>query len=147
MTYETIDWEVEAKRVARAFGVEGKVEFRQHRRLKGSQRFGVIGVRKLAVPVGEGFFVDVAYETKGRFFALADKTHKNWVSLKIGWVRGDISYGDSGNVEEFSTRLARGLFHLDLLTPEVEHKLTATISAHQKMEWAGEYQQRYRYGL
>ena len=36
--------------------------------------------------------------------------------------------------------LAKGLFYLDLLTPEVEDLLQLSLSEHEKLEWMLEYE-------
>ena len=137
MTYETLDWPSEAERVALAFGVVGECEF-QNTGLTHSLKF--IDQNGTAQPVlrGEGEYVAaVEYSAAGRRFSAS----RNYISLDSE-AETRIHIGWDGSVRRVSLWLgeadflAKALYHLGLLTPEVEAALKVSISSHQKAEWA-----------
>jgi len=146
MDYETIDWEAEAQRVARAFGLSEKCYFREQvppatsssrlyyhdlcwKDTKGGYEFpdgsGVIFICVYVKQIGVRYGFEREYGRANTSFLL------NWKSKPI--VRG--------NDAVLVPLLAKGLFHLGLLTAEVETMLN--VSNHEKLEWAREYEERY----
>lgn len=138
-TYDTIDWQAEAQRVKRAFGVEGECEFRlenYERLLYEDGDEGMIYQPKIA----ENLYVQAAWTDSDRYFLIHQCHGHKSTSIGI-WDTGVLN--DSPNDLTYAVPLARALFHLDLLTPEVETALQVTISHHEKLEWLREYEERY----
>jgi len=143
MDFETIDWDSEAKRIQKAFGIAGECELRELRRSDWGRRLFLVGTKSRDVFIDDDTLLRITYDATGRFFYLADKTREDWLSFKIGWGKDEVEGVLSGKVDEFSTLLARGFFHLGYLSAEAELKLETTITAHEKLEWALEYERRY----
>ncbi len=109
MTYETMDWDAEAKRVALALGVVGECEFR------------------IKNPIKPSYLIE-GYLSTGCF-------QVTYVQPRIGF----IFYGDAGQIlvqlglswqgrlldchvsNCYPLSLARALFHLDLLPKSKPH--------------------------
>lgn len=133
MTYETIDWEAEAKRVAKAFGIKGECVWIDVRK----QAVQLVAlddlVCKYGIPISEDAYAVVQYSKGSRFFQIFDGSPDvgifiNWQGAV--WESDVIAHGDT---------LAKALYHLSLLTPEVEQALGVTIDAHTKLEWELEF--------
>jgi hypothetical protein len=145
--FETTDWEVEAKRVVQAFGVKRRCAFKK----MGESRLAGMYLRDKPLP-----FPDEPETTKLRLIVEYNRTERRFTvwghagpkefmkvsrrtQIVLDWDGAVISswlvYHDAGLPDD-SELLARGLFFLDLLTPEVEATLKVNVSQHQKMEWA-----------
>lgn len=132
MTYETLNWELEAQRVARAFGVEGECDWHIHnedRRLFLADTSPYVPYVPFSCSE-----IAIAYARSGRDF------HNASSYLVIGF-DGKIHVNEGA--EKFGKPLARALFHLDLLSPAVESALGVSISHHEKLEWTLEYEARH----
>ena len=137
MTFETMDWEAEAQRVALAFGVEAKCRFVKSNLNETMTFRPTTDGQDVKVPDGS---VRVYYQSKVRSYQIFASNEVNAAVRFIasGGVRTRIVPRDCPAVEP----LARGLFYLNLLTSEVEASLQVAISAHQKAEWTLEYAKR-----
>ncbi len=130
MTFERIDWEAEALRVASAFGIEFPcqfLEFDSDQRLLYLQGFtSRIWLRK------EGaLYLTALYDQKGRLFTVSE-SYADSAEIFIGW---DGSVDRRPWFYDHNLLIARALFYLDLLTPEVEAALLVSVSAHERLEW------------
>jgi len=138
MDFETIDWEQESQRVARAFGIEEQCHFVMENDLVtrklyvGEEPYIFVSRTKL---IGVDYF-----ELGHTFQAVNPRRTKAEAFVSLDW---GVSILMSQPEAELSPLLAKPLFHLGLLTPEVEAALKVTITAHQKLEWALEYERRY----
>ncbi len=137
ITFETMDWEAEAKRVSLAFGVEEKCRF-----VKSS-----LNETMTFRPLTDGQDVKVPDGSVRVYYQLKVRSYQIFASSKISVAVRFITSG--GVITRIVPKdcpavkpLARALFHLDLLTPEVEAALKVNISAHQKIEWTLEYEER-----
>lgn len=147
MSYETIDWNAEALRVARAFGVEG--EFRDGGFY--DKKYLSVGEHYEAIPftgAGYGELFSVVYTFDQMQFEVWNTWNHTRTDCHIGY---DGSFSDGLSTldkKKFPIAhrypLARALFHLDLLTPEVEEALQVSVSAHEKMEWTMGYEARLK---
>ena len=81
------------------------------------------------------------YVPTERLFRLQGKTDADWGWIEIDW-NGRVKRSPQHYELRPTMVLAKGLFHLDLLTPAVESALKTTISSHQKLEWTLEYAKR-----
>jgi len=138
MDYDSIDWEVEAKRVARAFGIEEQCQFVLDNDLVSRSLY--VGDDPYFYLSSEAI-VRVDYFDLGRSFqTMNPRQAKAVLFVSIDW-DGFILMSQA----EFklSLLLSKPLFHLGLLSPEVEAALKLTITAHQKIEWARQYEERY----
>ena len=148
--YETMDWEAEAKRIARAFGVEGECHFEvpQHDppAQGGSQRIPQTGFRTLRLKNGDyarlangvHFWCDYR-RGAGRNYWLRASLHSR-LGIKVAW-GGQLAF----QIDDYTLApaLTKGSFHLGLLTSEIEAALKANVTAHEKLEWTREYEERY----
>jgi len=146
MTPETIDWPLEARRIRQAFGLQGLCLFKPW--YEGARQFQMDG--NSLVPLGDNAKLFVAYEGVMKFTIWRSNGFDPSIGLDRaseldtyigltydGKVRGQTFAG------RYSNTLAKGLFHLDLLTPEVEAALKVSVSAHEKAEWTLEYERHY----
>jgi hypothetical protein len=112
--------------------------------------------------IGKSHFFECVYSQEGRTFQVYDKEVEksspfyNLIEIAIAWdgnykvsmMTGEIfnswngTHGVSLLSRELRVTLARGLFFLRLLTPAIETSLEVTISAHEELEWALEYETR-----
>ena len=137
MDYETIDWDAEALRIARAFGVEAPLRFR--RKIKDSKiRHDLLSGSHTHIVVHETLRLTVNY-----------KPHCLHFKLHYGDVATAVTIGYNGMVgqatveSKYSNQLAKGLFHLGLLHHDTIEILGWSISEHDKLEWLLEYEERY----
>ena len=142
-----MDWKAEAKRIQVAFNLKTECEFVQNE--SGACLESVGGQKDEGIYLQGEYLHDwlellVTYSAKDRVFEISrvrtpEKLHGGSFSMVIITWDGSTSIigGDS-----YSHILARALFHLDLLTPEVEITIRATISAHEKLEWKLEYEDK-----
>ncbi|RYZ62631.1 MAG: hypothetical protein EOP09_18600 [Proteobacteria bacterium] len=141
MTFETMDWEDEAKRVAAAFGLEPTVHFEDG----DAQDLKTLywGDRGDAndIHMRDGLMFIANYSTDCRFFEIlgTSVSFDSWI--EIGW-DGEIGVPVPPKRMAYAMHLARGLFHLGLLTPKAEVDLQVTTTFHQKLEWTREYDAR-----
>jgi hypothetical protein len=136
MTFETMDWEAEAKRVARAFGLlTCTVASELHQG----------GVCYRANDTTNEFNVSCKYTSRYQCFEL-ERVDKNIIGLNSStiYLNWEGSVRTAHPDAQTTPELAKGLFHLDLLTPEVEAALQVSISNHQKIEWALEYEENLK---
>ena len=134
-SYETLDWEAEAIRMARAYGVKVECAFIETRYGKD---FIDIATRKKA-EISEGVVGTAGYSPSNRFYTV--RSRSSWTVIQLSWL-GEVQSAHVGKDFEVAA-LARAFFHLELLTPEVEAALSVSITAHEKLEWAREYEERY----
>ncbi len=142
-----MDWGVESQRVTRAFGVKRRCVFKK------MEESWLISMYLRDQPLA---LSDEAEKTKLRLiveYNLHERRFDVWghsgpkafikaarrTQIVLGWDGTVISswliYHDA-RLPDDGELLARGLFFLGLLTPEVEAALKVSISQHQKMEWA-----------
>ena len=124
MNFEITDEDAEAKRVQLAFDLE-------------RFRFPI----DVLVP-SEKFYLTVEYKPHFRYFKVTDKqtTNIDYADIKLhsnGMTEIEVTS------DECSFELARGLFLLGMLTPEIEAELEVTISSHQKVEWKLGFEAKY----
>ena len=135
-----MDWKAEAERVARAFGLEGKCEFYRRNKHDESRYFRHL-VKPYAItfphPIGETR-LRVTYDPNGRHFDLSNGSA--WSLMSVGW---DVRQYQLPILAFYNFHIAKALFYLDLLTPEIEDALEVSISAHEKLEWILEFEARY----
>jgi len=148
-TFETLDWNAEARRVARAFGVTEECHFHTYVENEPIEN-GDGDYPYLRLTLKDGLTEptifcrdDVALlceydEDIGRsYYVYAEK---GVTGIRMEW---DESLASLIKDSTLLPLLAKGLFYLDILTPEVEETLKITVTAHEKLEWAREYEQRY----
>jgi hypothetical protein len=134
MAYETLNWKHEANRVAAAFGAEGEcefVEFDAGQRLlqwRGWSRIYLAG----------SLYFGALYDGEGRLFSVTEG-YTDAAEIFISW---DGSVNQRPWFYKHNILLARALFHLQLLTPEVEGALNVSVTAHDKLEWTLNYRER-----
>lgn len=138
MTYETMDWEAEAKRVAAAFGVTSECIWIDLGS-KGNKKLVSLDAAecKYGIPISEDAYALIEYSRKWRYFEIFDGYPD--ISIYINW-QGVV--WDEPDVIQHSDTISKALFHLSLLTPEAEASLKVAISHHQKLEWTLEYEAR-----
>jgi len=144
--YSSIDWIAEATRVAQAFGVEGECHWNDsqpvglHRKLKSNGNTPV---------VNSGHFLDYFMCLTGPFIRIWQTENGDEYGNLGTQIEANLNTSNSrftiyGNPDKaFLLIFARALFHLNLLTIEVENALCVIISATEKMEWGREYEERY----
>lgn len=148
MTYETMDWEAEARRIAWAFEVKTECKFRQKIKSYGEKRI-LLSCGRNNVAIDENWNLYATYKPGGMWFRMehsAFLTGVGWVSSGAMWVSLDWNRKvlDAGPDHEYSELLVRALFRLDLLTQEIETALESSVTAHQKLEWQLEYEARLK---
>ena len=132
MNFETMDWEAEAERVRHAFCANDLIPF--HKSASGC-------TIEIQTPQGG---LSMQYGEDGRYFALQGQEQIP-TEISINWdgtLDGQAVCGPETQAD--SDFIAKGLFHLDSLTPEVEAALQVSISNHQKLEWQLEYEARLK---
>jgi len=150
MNFETMDWDAEAQRVQRAFGIEPSCEFVLLRE-NGGRWFTVRDREEGEIIYGSlicgPLFISVNYYQNYMSFCVGMANLDDeppMTSLKLGYDGNDIFvYELSKNHPEYALLISRALFYLDLISPEVEAALQLSITAHQKLEWTLEYEARY----
>jgi len=175
MDYETLDWDAEAARIIRAFGISQPVQFLDEGLNEGRKPHLFKYLRTLDddptiyLSIPADLEMDVTYHSPKqkpqqlplglKFFrvfragTMIEGTSMYQAKVELNW-DGSVSsdfyqfqkqknsfYIPSGYFG-LAQVLAKGLFHLDLLSPEVEDVLELNITAHQKLEWALEYDSR-----
>ncbi len=133
MTLETIDWELEAERVKRAFGLKGEARFKLWYDL--ARQFQLDG--NSLVPLGESEQLIIAYEGVMKFTLWRNGEFDTYIGIDFEGKRRGQTFAGRG-----CHTIAEGLFHLGLLTPEIEAALGMDISHHQRAEWILEYDER-----
>lgn len=151
-TYETMDWDAEAKRVAAAFGLDmtAEYEFREFpEENPQTMLLRQIGAPKIVLPTRPETSFEYFIGAKGRIFVLSNNGNPNngpvgarAMTLASLYWDGTIDITPFQLDSRYSEILARALFHLDLLTPEVEQALQVSVSAHEKIEWGRECEKR-----
>jgi hypothetical protein len=165
MTYETIDWDAEALLVARAFGCDEDCRFEEKldgepvKSGLGNERYlcwkiaeegqeWILKLKGLAEYWNHWYWFpeleEVAFRCTynkdyGRHFIISPSHETGDTSIEIGW-DGDCGCGIGDKA--LAIRLAKGLFRLGLLSHGTEAELKVTISAHEKLEWVREYEER-----
>lgn len=152
MTCESINWEEEAKRVARAFGVEVPCYFGNESPYSDRMKLGIVGTFRcdihehvIDVRLPDFKKLSVIYEPDRRHFGIVRfPVAKAFVSIGV---KGDL-IGTSLVHSHYLADLAKGLFQLDLYTAQIDEifrqKGTENlITAHQKLEWELEYAERW----
>ena len=146
MTYETMDWEAEAKRVAKAFNVLSACYFDYDPDEAKCDLCSRPAQTTASVFLTDWHQLRSSYDRdEGRLFEIHKGTSN--VFILIYW-DGDVnqSWGKNSDLTpgyfELINMLAKGLFHMDLLTIEVEAHLQTSITVHQKLEWTLEYEER-----
>jgi hypothetical protein len=161
MTYETMDWDAEARRIAQAFGIDKPCYWKQELSVWADDEAPAGAVPKTEtemwlklqgsqydnIELGEDQFLYCVYNNEERFFQTYDKKAKKGSPL-YQMIEISIRWDGTHHVSEITSKkplnLARGLFHLGYLTLPVEASLSLTISEHQKLEWTLENETRYK---
>ena len=136
MTYETMDWETEAKRLMAAFDLKDECRF-----------------------VSGGICMDLKYLNTYKWPTTSDGDElmcvytSGDISSRGFSIQNDLAYADvyfdyngelishASSANEFPV-LIRAFHYLGFLTPEVEAELQVSTSHHQKLEWTLEYEAR-----
>jgi hypothetical protein len=139
MDYETIDWELEAKRVMAAFNIAECCEFVDRytvgKVLVGSNEFDPLSD---APSNRDGLTIRSQMNEHHRYFAVQDD---NGVITSVSLQHdGGINAGPLWF--DYVPVLYKGLFLLGLLNDEIEHELKYSPSHHERLEWALEYEAR-----
>jgi hypothetical protein len=150
MNYETMDWEAEAIRVARAFGIKEKCEFR-FERLRNGTRMSAFKQMSLYIEATAskpslpwGDVLHASCDNDGRTYDAIAKSSSDFnLVISFEW-DGELMIAELVDNYAYVDLFAKGLFHLGLLTEEVEAELKIYITAHQKLEWALEYEERIK---
>ena len=140
MDFETMDWKAEAERVARAFGVEGKCFFRAEYEeyvLRSVDRANKDYFKQPLIQ--PRVYLLATYEAEGQYFEIYNPAAGQSTTIIIG---DTIDLNRFSGDLFFANEMARALYKLDLLTPEIEAMLKVNISAHQRLEWALEFESR-----
>ncbi len=147
MTFETLDYVAEAERISTAFDVKGECEFigSDYDTMKLRQN----NITQIELNTRDNLFLYCVYEKQlGRTFSIYSKSENDSVELAqitVDWLRGLPYEPVSEAIDTIHAyTLAKGIFYLDLLTPEVEAAMQVTISNHQKLEWVLEYNARFK---
>lgn len=140
MNYETIKWQDEARSVARAFGVKCECYFApdENEHVLRHDETGWL-------PGNDETWVSVRYKASHRDFMLVKE--RKTIGIEISYdadPAGTRIYAGVSKTDnlELQIYLTRTLFYLDLLTPQLEAALQLSISHHQKLEWAMEFENR-----
>jgi len=147
MNFETVDWELEARRVAAAFGIaQGTCKF--HLNSASDEQFEerCLLLKNGGSANGDGFVLDIIYTRLSRYFAMCDNATGDLARVHILW-NGELRYVKYEMAPLLAEPLARALDHLDLLTPEIEAELKISVSAHQKIKWVIEHSKVMQYGI
>jgi len=141
MDYKTLDWEIEAQRVMKAFGIVEPCEFKPEAvGVETDMVLRMIGTDlSPALPWGER--LGVYYGTRDRLYqAYEDDRHTVSFIASIDW-EGKLTA--PFYVIENALFFAKGWLYLGLLTAEIEQALEVRITAHEKLEWALEYEVKH----
>ena len=132
------DWDTEASRIARAFGVVESCGFYGPRHLK------MLLLKDFSqdayiqqIPLGNELLLNVCYNTAYRLFQLTNTDRTAFTEAMLLW-NGDVH---ARNYQELTAarRFVKALFSLGLLTPEIEENLGITPTHHEKLEWQLEF--------
>lgn len=134
MDFDSIDWKAEATRVALAFGVKTHSYF-------GKSNWGYGKAMRFYISGGPRVYLETL--DTAQLIVLYSRECREFTLIKFPDGKASVSLSYSGQLIDkpsivhsiYSYPLARALFLLDLLTPEVENALQTTISTHQKIEW------------
>jgi len=132
------DWGAEAALMMRAFGVTEECQF------FGPHKMKMLLLKdhphddeKGEIPIGD-FWLRVIYNTDSRLFQLRDADRSLVIAARLLW-NGDL-YTRNKRERAAEQLMAKGLFNLGLLTPEIEEKLRLTLTLHEKLEWQMEWE-------
>lgn len=144
MNLGTMDWELEAVRVAGAFGVAEECEFRNKSNSGADDEFEerLFCLKNAELPLVNEFKMSVTYMKTRRIFVILNPQNHCVGQVFISW-QGQSMFGGFGSFGKLPL-MTRALFHLGLglLTPEIEAALNVNISAHEKAEWLLEFETR-----
>lgn len=139
LNFFTIDWALESLKVTQAFDVRESCIF--------GPKWGTDRTAMEYSPVLEPLrfchikdaLLSITYRPYSRSFTIQGQGRNGRIA-QIMWIDEQpiSSVGDA----EYSLWLAKGLFHLDLLTLEVEQALALSVSHHERLEWQLEYELR-----
>lgn len=142
MDFETIDWNVEAKRVARAFDFEGECEFVP---TTYAHEMEIVSGGSSQLKIHQRLYLNATYSLYGREFGLWQgwEFSQSWSArVVVKWNNRIVVHLNPSEPRLF---LAHALFRLDLLTPETEAELKVSLTAHERIEWTLEREERYGY--
>jgi len=148
MDFETLDWELEARRVKAAFGVKSECKFYEFTTHEGlERRFQIRDGNEETLAENllvSGESLRVYYAQGERFYEITNRDRRRahitfWDEQTI-FVSPPLSHVRWGGLFHL---LIKGVYYLDLLTPHIETELEISISAHEKLEWKLEYEERY----
>jgi len=140
--YETLDWELEARRVAKAFEIEKECYFYSVIESNGEEcRWLRLKGEDSPLLFNRHAWFNIRYTREYRGFYVVVPDLK-WAVLEVefSW-NGELI--ESIFTDYHALKIARGLFRLGLLTPAIETELWALMtnnSAHEKLEWKLEYE-------
>jgi len=169
--YETMDWDAEAKRVARAFGTRPPVQFAPLYDDSAALFRCLLTISdepSMYIPISPVLSILVSYHSPAQFAhgrkyfqvhrtgtmieghsMASENIELNWdgsVSadhLSLHQTKSSFRDDRRWHNHRYNCVLSRGLFHLNYLTPEVESLLGVSISHHQRMEWTLKYEEHY----
>jgi len=149
-TFETLDWELEARRLNAAFGIEGEFRAAFDDEPSGP-KWLIKTIGSDAMPnmfiVNAEFWVSFYYDRKNRYFTVGKIPRQSPTSFPnkkfiLNWAGTQFRVQGSQIDIEGHWIIAKGLYHLGLLTDEIETAMQVAVSAHQKIEWTLEYESR-----
>ncbi len=142
MTFETIDWEAEAQRLALAFEIDTRCVFRpftyHESEIKGMHFWPEWRNKYALLSCGNHF--SASYNSEYKTYS-CHRNENDWEALHLTFSWNDDFMG-SQVVRQSPLSFARGFVRLNLFTPEIELILQAPISAHDKLELRLQYQER-----
>jgi len=127
--YATINWAGEAEHIKQAFGINEMVEFCEH-----AEGMELRSKQQDKILLANGLQLNVIYTSERKGFTLTNSQLKSgmpWTNISLDW---------EGNVESNfglheAEALAKGLYHLGLLTIEVEKTLGIYAYSCQRENW------------
>ena len=136
LSFKNIDWELEAKRVALAFGVREQCEFLE----KKAGQMSLCGRwEQRYVFIAPEIVLEAVYDSESRMFGVG--TADNGSCVRIFWDgrKSEVV------VDDYERGIIiRALLELGLLSPDIEAALGTTFSAHQKLEEMLAFEERLR---
>ena len=142
MNFDMMECEVEFERIRRAFDVAGECEILTEGDYISLESKGEKGAK---LRLHDGAELQASYSLRSRTLGFTLWVNETFTEFELGtnYVWYSVMYNPFPEYDDSSLRLVKGLFHLGLLTPEIERGLRVSISAHQKLEWTLEYEARY----
>jgi len=147
--YETLDWELEAQRVAAAFEVAEPCHFTHLRGITSYVATERETDLNKSLLLKNGLYVDISYDRESKVFVVSEINENGYVKhsclIVVGWggPNRTVRYGKrSAQPDYILHTLAKALLFLDLLTPEVETQIGISITAHERIEWTLEHEAR-----